>query len=57
MLHVSSLLNSSYLSESDIENIMDDCVIEFLEETNFNDFAEVFLEISNMKFKNIRWDN
>ena len=57
MLHVSSLLNSSYLSESDIENIMDDCVIEFLEEPNFNDFAEVFLEISNMKFKNIRWDN
>ena len=57
MLHVSSLLNSPYSSESDIENIMDDCLVEFLVETNFNDFAEVFLEISNMKIKNIRWDN
>ena len=57
LLHVSSLLNSSYSSESDTENIIDDCVVEFLEETNFNDFAEVFLEISNTKIKNIRWDN
>ena len=57
MLHVSSLLNSSYSSESDIENIMDDCLVKFLVETNFNDFAEVFLEISKMKIKNIRWDN
>ena len=51
------MLNSSYSSESDIENITDDCVAEFLEETNFNDFAEIFLEISNKKIKNIRWDN
>ena len=54
MFQVSSLLNLSYSSESDIENIMDDCVVEFLEETHFNDFAEVSLEISNMKIKNIR---
>ena len=57
MLHATSLLNSSYPSESDIENIMDNCVVEFLEETNFNNFAEVFLEIPNTKIKNIRWDN
>ena len=57
LLHVSSLLNSSYSSESDTENIMVNCVVEFLEETNFNNFAEVFLEISNTKIKNIRWDN
>ena len=54
MLHVSSLLNISYSSESDIENLMDDCVVGFLEEIHFNDFAEVSLEISNMKIKNIR---
>ena len=35
---------------------MDDCVTEFLEETNFNDFAEILLEISNKKIKNMRWD-
>ena len=57
MLRVSSLLYSLYSSESDIENIMDDCIVEFLEETVFTDFAEVFLEISNTKIKNIRWDN
>ena len=57
MLRVSSLLYSLHSSESDIENIIDDCIVEFLEETAFNDFAEVFLEISNTKIKNIRWDN
>ena len=57
MLHVSNLLNLLYSSESDIENITGDCVAEVLEETNFNDFAEVFLEISNTKIKKIRWDN
>ena len=50
------MLNSSYSSESDIENITNDCVAEFFEETNFNDFAEIFLEISNKKIKNMRWD-
>lgn len=38
-------------------NIMDDCIIEFLQETNFTDFSEVYLEISNIKIQNIRWDN
>ena len=54
---VSSLLNSSYWSKSDMGNIMDDCIIEFLQETNFTDFSEVYLEISNIKIQNIRWDN
>ena len=54
-LHVSNLLNSSYSSESNTKNITG--VVKFLEETNFNDFAEVFLEISNTKIKKIRWDN
>ena len=52
MLHVSSLLKSSYSSESDIENIMNDCVVEFLEETNFNDFPEFFL---NFKYENQKY--
>ena len=54
-LHVSNLLNSSYSSESNTKNITG--VVKFLEETNFNDFAEVFLEISNTKIKKIRQDN
>ena len=56
-LKVSSLLNASYSSKSDMGDIMDHCIIEFLEETNFTDFSEVYLEISNIKIQNIRWDN
>ena len=54
---VSSLLNASYSPKSDMGDIMDHCIIEFLEETNFTDFSEVYLEISNIKIQNIRWDN
>ena len=56
LLRVSSLLYLWYLSESDIENIMDDCIVGFLRETSFTVFAEALLEISNTKIKNIRWD-
>ena len=56
LLRVSSPLYLWYLSESDIENIMDDCIVGFLRETSFTVFAEALLEISNTKIKNIRWD-
>ena len=52
MLHVSSLLKSSYSSESDIESIMNDCIVEFLEGTNFNDFPEFLL---NFKYENQKY--
>ena len=51
MLHATSQLNSSYPSESDIENIMDNCVVEFLEETNSMTLLKLFLKFQTRKSK------
>ena len=44
------LLNSSYSSESDIEDINDNCIVDFVEENEMESFQELYLEISNISF-------
>ena len=44
-------------SESDIENISDDCIAEFVNERNFDCCSDLFLEINNTRVKNIDWKN
>ena len=44
------LLNSSYSSESDIEDINDNCIVDFVEENEIESFQELYLEISNISF-------
>ena len=52
-LQIVLLLNNSYPSESDIEDISDNCIVDFVEENEIESFQEPYLEISNMEIKNI----
>ena len=47
MLQIVVLLNTNYSNESDIEDISDDCIIEFVNEMNFDSFTNLYLEIEN----------
>ena len=53
MLQIVALLNASYSNESDIEDTLDDCIAEFVNEMNFESFSDWFLEIENTEIKNI----
>ena len=47
-LQLLALLDSSYSSESDIEDICDECVANFVEENNIESFNELYLEAKNV---------
>ena len=51
------MLQTSYSSESDIEDMSDDCIAQFVENKNFESFSEFFLEIENTEVKNTGWEN
>ena len=57
MLQIVVLLNTNYSSESDIEDISGDCIIEFVNEMNFDNFTDLYLEIENTQVKNIKWED
>ena len=57
MLRIVVLLNTSYTSESDIEDISDDCIAEFVNEKNFHSYSDLFLEINNTSVEIIDWKN
>ena len=51
------MLQTSHSSESDIEDISDDCITEFVKDENFESFSELFLKIENTEVKNTGWEN
>ena len=51
------LLNTNYSKKSDVENISDDCVIEFINEYGFENFEDLFLEIENTQVQNAKWED
>lgn len=57
MFQIVVLLNTIYSSESGIEDILDNCIAEFVNEKKFDSFSDLFLEISNTEVKNIGWEN
>ena len=57
VLQMVSLLQTSCSSESDIEDISDDCIAQFVENKNFESFSEFFLEIENAEVKDTGWEN
>ena len=57
MLQIVVLLNTNYSNESDIEDISDDCIIEFVNEMNFDSFTNLYLEIENTSVKNLKWED
>ena len=57
MLQIIVLLSINYSNKSDIEDISDDCITEFINEMNFESIWDLFLEIENTEVKNIGWEN
>ena len=57
MLRIVDLLKTNYLKESDVEDISDDCMGEFVHEIYIDSFEEIFLEIENMEIRNMKWEN
>lgn len=57
MLRIVTLLNTNYSKDSDIEDISDDCVAEFVNEMNFDSFADLQLEAENTEIKNLKWED
>ena len=57
MLQIIGLLNISYSNESDIENILDNCITEFINEMSIESFSDLILAIENIEVKNIAWEN
>lgn len=53
MLQIVALLNTDYSRESNIEDVSDDCVAEFVEEMNFDNFYDLYVEIENTQIKNL----
>lgn len=51
------MLQTSHSSESDIEDISDDCITEFVKDENFESFSERFLKIENTEVENTGWEN
>ena len=49
---MASLLQMSYSKESDIKDILDDCIVEFVKNKNFENFSELFPEVEDTEVKN-----
>lgn len=54
MLQIVALLNTNYSRESNIEDVSDGCVAEFVEEMNFDNFYDLYVEIENTQIKNLK---
>ena len=57
MLRIVVLLNANYSKESDVEDISDDSIIEFINEYGSENFEDLFLEIENTQVKNAKWED
>ena len=57
MLKIVSLLKDNYSSASDIEDISDNCVAEFVEEMGFDNFNDLYLENENTQIKNLKCES
>ena len=57
MLRIVVLLNEIYSKDTDVGEISDVCIAEFLDEYEFDSFEDLCLDIENTQVKNARWDN
>lgn len=51
VLQIVLLLNSRYSTQSNIEDISDECIVQFVEENCFENFEELFSEIDETKIR------
>lgn len=51
VLQIVLLLNSRYSIQSNLEDISDECIVQFVEENCFENFEELFSEIDETKIR------
>ena len=49
------LLNTSYSRDSDVEHISDDCIVQVMDENNFENVEDLSEEVSKTKIKSFGW--
>ena len=52
-IQVALLSENSYYPQSDAQFISDSCVDEFLKDNEISDFQDLYVEISNIRIKNV----
>ena len=57
MLRIVVLLNDNYSKDTEMGDISDDYIAEFIDEYEFESFQDVYLNIENTKCKNVKWEN
>ena len=57
MLRIVVLLNDNYSKGTEIGNISDGCIAEFLDECEFESSEDLYLDIENTQVKNAKWKN
>ena len=57
MLRIVVLLNDNYSKDTEMGDISDDYIAEFIDEYEFESFEDVYLNIENTKCKNVKWEN
>ena len=56
MLRIVVLLNDNYSKDTEMGDISDDYIAEFIDEYEFESFEDVYLNIENTKCKNVKWE-
>lgn len=51
VLQIVLLLNSRYSIQSNLKDISDECIVQFVEENCFENFEELFSEIDETKIR------
>lgn len=51
VLQIVLLLNSRYSIQSNLEDVSDECIVQFVEENCFENFEELFSEIDETKIR------
>ena len=54
-LQIVLLLHNTYSVETEIEDISDDCIANFVEENEIDSFQDLYLEVANTRIKNVNF--
>ena len=57
MLRIVVLLKDNYSKDTEVGDISDDCIAEFIDEYEFESFEDLYLDIENTQVKNSKWEN
>ena len=57
MLRIAVLLNDNYSKDTEVGDISDDCIAEFIDEYEFESFEDLYLDIENTQVRNAKLEN